>query len=228
MVRKTNAKKTYRKKSYRKKPLAKMVRSMVLKAQETKELTYPYNNIGSVNFSSVGYGGSSAAAGLFGAIAQGVNDGQRIGNSIYARGAYLRMVFSPGDNTNFMRLLVVQPKRGMATNILPSSITSFVSSVLSGASSSSTQWLQPVDTDRFEVLADKNIYFTWKPLDGSTTTTVAQVRFFNKFLKINRKIQWDDSGVVNNDVYFIALSDSSAVAHPGAVAGFVRVYYKDA
>jgi len=29
------------------------------------------------------------------------------------------------------------------------------------------------------------------------------------------------------DFYLVAISDSAAISHPGAVAGFIRLYYKD-
>lgn len=116
----------------------------------------------------------------------------------------------------------------MATNIQPTSTASFVQSVLSGAPSGATQWLQPVDTDRFEVLLDKVYYLKNTAVDGSSSASAVSTRFLRKFIPINKKIQWDDSGQINNDVYVIAISDSAAVPNPGAVAGYIRVYYKDA
>lgn len=220
--------------NYRKKKtygsIKKMIRSEVLRSQETKELTYQYSNVGSSNFSSISYGSSAVVAGFFGAIVQGVNDGQRIGNSLYARGININFAIqnAGADTQNYVRFLIIQPKKGMATNIQPNSTSAFVQSVLSNNGSGTTQWLQPVDTDRFEVLVDKYYWLHDMPVDGATSTYVPQTKFFRKFIKINRKMQWDDSGVINNDVYMIAISDSSAVAHPGVVAGFVRIYYKDA
>lgn len=220
--------------NYRKKKtytnIKKMIRSEVLRSQETKELTYTYSNVGSSNFSSISYGSGAVVAGFFGAISQGVNDGQRIGNSLYARGININFALqnATGDGQNYLRFIIFQARKGMATNIQPSSTSSFVQSVLSNSSASVTQWLQPVDTDRFEVLCDKTYWFRNLPIEGNSALIVPQTHFFKKFLKINRKMQWDDSGVINNDVYMIAISDSALSPNPGAVAGFVRVYYKDA
>jgi len=220
--------------NYRKKKtytnIKKLIQSQINKSIETKELTYNYTNVGSSNFSSISYGSTAIVAGLFGAIAQGVNDGQRIGNSLFARGVNIHMAIqnASADITNQVRFICFQPKKGMATNIQPSSTASFVQSVLSGAASGATQWLQPVDTDRFEVIFDKVYYLKNTAVDGSTSASAVSTRFLRKFIKVNKKIQWDDSGVVNNDIYLLAISDSAAVPNPGAVAGYVRVYYKDA
>lgn len=231
MVRKTNAKKTYKKRTY-KRPLKSMVRSMILKSQETKELTYPYTNVGGTNLSSFGYGSSTAVVGFFGAVGQGVNDGQRIGNSLYARGVYINLAIQNANATleyyNNVRCIVFQPKKGMATNIQPSLTATFVQSVLSGQSSNVTQWAGFVDTDRFQVLYDRQWYIPSVPQDGSSTTTQPTTRFLRKFIKVNRKMQWDDSGVINNDVYMILISDSGTASHPGCIAGNIRIYYKDA
>lgn len=210
----------------RKPALKRMVRREVMRSQETKDITFQYNSVAGANFGSVSYGASAVVAGFYGSITQGTGDGQRIGNALYARGINMRLALQPGDTINYMRILVVQPK-GMGTPTQPSLTGPFVSSVLSGAAATGTQWLQPVDTDRWQVLFDKNYFLNFRPLDGSTATTTPTTRFVNKFIKVNRKIQWDHSNTVNNDVYIVAISDSLAVAHPGAVAGFFRVYYKD-
>ena len=65
------------------------------------------------------------------------------------------------------------------------------------------------------------------PVDGSTSTSVARTRFLKAFVKVNRKIFWDDAGNINNDVYLIAISDSAAVPNPGVIGGFVNTYFKD-
>lgn len=229
--RKKTYKRTYKKRTY-KKPLKSMVRSMILKSQETKELTYPYTNVGGTNLTSIGYGSTSAVVGFFGAVAQGVNDGQRIGNSLYARGIYMNLALQNANATleyyNNVRCIVFQPRKGMATNIQPSSTATFVQSVLSGQVSSITQWAGFVDTDRFQVLYDKTWYIPSVPQDGASTSTQPTTRFIRKFIKVNRKMQWDDSGIINNDVYMILLSDSSSSPNPGCIAGNIRIYYKDA
>lgn len=224
MVLRRRVRKTYRKK---KMPIKTMIRKEISKKIETKDVTYQHNSIGGISFVSVGYGSTSCVSGLFGAITQGTGDGQRVGNALYARGINIRLAFQPGDSTNYLRFLVVQPK-GMGTPTQPSSVATFVSNVLSGAGSAVNQWLQPVDTDRWTVLLDKNYFMKFQSLEGNNATTTPTTRFLNKFIKVNRKIQWDRQSIINNDVYVLALSDSAAIPNPGTVAGFVRCYYQDA
>jgi len=221
-------KKTYaKKKVYRKKPnIRRMIKSEVLRSQETKETTYSYNGIGGISFNSVSYGSSAASCGLFGAITQGTQASQRIGDRIYARGVNIRLALQPGDASNNLRFIVFRAKTGVVTQ--PGVTGTFVQTLLSGVGSSNIQWLQPVDTDRFVVYYDKTFNLRQMPLDGSSTATVFQTKFFNKFIKINRPMQWDRSAVMNDDIYMVAISDSVAIQHPGAIAGFVRVYFKDA
>jgi len=221
-------KKTYaKKKVYRKKPnIRRMIKSEVLRSQETKETTYSSTGIGGISFSSVSYGSSSASCGLFGAIVQGTAASNRIGDRIYARGVNIRLALQAGDPYNNLRFIVFRAKTG--TVIQPGLTGTFVQSLLSGVGSSGTQWLQPVDTDRFVVYYDKTFNLKFMPLDGSTGTSIPQTKFFNKFIKVNRPMQWDRSGSMNDDVYMVAISDSAGVPNPGAIAGFVRVYFKDA
>lgn len=209
--------------------LKKLIQNQIDKNIETKELTYPYSNIGGTSLVSIGYGSSSKVVGFFGAIAQGTGDGNRIGNALFARGININLAFAGNTSaiTNYLRIIIFQAKKTMATNVQPSVTGTFVQSVLSNNGSSVLQWLQPVDTDRFDVLLDKKMWFRNQPVDGNSSTVISNTKFFNKFIKINRKMQWDDSNVINNDVYMIAISDS-ALYTPSTLAGFVRVYYKDA
>lgn len=209
------------------KTIARIAKSVVNKQLETKENRYPHNNIGSSSFSSVSYGSGSIVAGLFGATAQGVGQGQRVGNAIRAIGVRINLAIQPADTYNNFRIFCVSPK--IATPIQPSSTAAFVTNVLSGATSSNTQWLAPIDTTRYTVHFDDQYFLRFMPTDGNTGTQVAQTVFCKHFINLkNRKIVWDDNGVINNDVYLVAISDSVAAPNPGAIAGFVNCYFKDA
>lgn len=220
--------------NYRKKrsmgSIKKMIRSEVLRSQETKEVSYNYSIVAGASFGSISYGATAALSGLFGAIAQGSTNSTRIGNSIYARGVNINMAFqnASADVTNQLRILLVQPHKGMASPYQPNLVSTFIQSVLSGNPSGATQWLSPVDTNRWQVLLDKTYYLKNTAVDGNTGSSAVSTRFLRKFIKINKKIQWDESNVINNDVYLIGISDSAAIPNPGAVGGFVKVYYKDA
>ena len=67
------------------KRFARIAKSVFNRSVETKEARYTYSSVGGINFSSVSYGSAAVVAGLFGAIAQGTGQAQRVGNSIYAR-----------------------------------------------------------------------------------------------------------------------------------------------
>jgi len=215
----------YRKGSSSKR-IARVAKSVFNRYVETKEVRYTHSNVGSSNFSTVSYGSGAVVAGLFGAIAQGVGQATRIGNKVVARGVRIFFPLSAADTTNNLRIIIVSAKGG--TPIQPSLTANFVSLVLSQASSGTTQWTAPVDTNRFRVHFDRSYFLTFDPTDGSTTAVKPRIKFMKTFVKVNRTILWDDGGNINNDIYMIAISDSAAIPNPGAIGGFVNVYYKDA
>lgn len=207
------------------KTVARIARRQAYRIQETKEVTYGPST---GNFGSFNYGASSALVGCFGSIANGTLENQRIGNRIFARGVYIYFAMQPGDNSNDVRLLVVQPTRSAGATPIPASQTAtFVNSVMSNSASNSQQYLQPVDTDRWTVLYDKCFNLRYLPLGGSSADTVPQTKIIRKYIKVNRTLQWDDTGNMNNDVYIIGLSNSAAIPNPGNVAGFIKSYFKD-
>lgn len=223
------AKKTYSGKGWKKKtkPVTtkKQIKDEIFASQETKQIAYPYTQGG---FSSFTYGSGSAILGCFGGINQGVTESTRIGSRIYARSIGIYLAMQPGDNNNNVRLLVVQAKKDAGgTPILPVNAGSFIQSILSNAPSSSIQYLQPVDTDRWQVLMDKCFNLRYLPLAGDSPNLTPQVKIIKKFIKINRPMQWDLTNTMNDDVYIIALGDSAASPNPGAVAGFFKSYWKD-
>lgn len=213
-------------KTYRKKTIARVAKSVFNRYVETKEVRYTHSNVGSVNFSTISYGSGAVIAGLFGAISQGTGQSTRVGNKVTARGIRVYFPLSAADTTNNLRFIVVSAKGG--TPIQPSLTASFVSLVLSQASSGTTQWSAPVDTNRFRVHYDKTFFLTFDPVDGSGTSVKPRIKFMKFFIKCHRTIFWDDGGNINNDYYMIGISDSGTIPNPGAIGGFVNVYYKDA
>jgi len=207
------------------KRFARIAKSVFNRSVETKEARYTYSSVGGINFSSVSYGSAAVVAGLFGAIAQGTGQAQRVGNSIYARGVRIYFPVQAGDNINNLRFICVSPKQGAP--IQPTNAQVFIQGVLSNGSIGATQWTYPVDTNRWRVHFDRTFFLNFMPVDGSTSTSVARTRFLKAFVKVNRKIFWDDAGNINNDVYLIAISDSAAVPNPGVIGGFVNTYFKD-
>lgn len=234
-VRRSFKKRSFkRKRTYGNKKIARVARAVVRRQVETKERVYPYTSIGTggVSLSSIGYYVAAVNApivtSLCSGIVQGVAGNQRIGRRIFLRGIKLYLAMQPGDNSNYVRMMIVRPKGNSITTATPTQ--TIVQDVLSGVVASATQWCNAVDKDKYNVYWDTRMYLRFQPLDGSTTTTLPQTRFINKFIKVNKKIEFFTDTDVNaiNDLLLIAVSDSAAVTNPGAVAGFIKLWYQDA
>lgn len=206
--------------------VARIAKTVFNRQVETKETRYGFGSVAGISFASVGYGASTCITGLYGAINPGATQAQRVGNYITARGIRLHFAIQAGDSYNNIRFLLVSPKQG--TPVQPNSITNFALSVFSNQGASATQWCNPVDTNRWNVHMDKSFYLQYVPVDGSTANVIPRTLFLKQFVKLNKKIFWDDVGTINNDVYLVAISDSNVVPNPGVVAGFVNCYFKDA
>lgn len=178
------------------------------------------------DFTSVSYGTGGMVGGLCAGVANGTGEGQRIGNKITLKGVQLRMVFTPGDQYNVLRVLLVTPKRSFASG----STGAFIQQLLSNTASSATQLIAPVDTDLFKVYLDKQYWIRKLPVDGSTSSQTDQLKILKKFVKFNKKIYWDISNPTNpsQDVFLVAISDSSVAANPGTIMAHVRLWYTDA
>lgn len=185
-------------------------------------------NSGAGDFTSVSYGSTAVAAGLCASILSGTGAGARIGLKIRLKGVYVNLAIQPGDDTNYIRFLLVSPKPG-ANKIDYSSTSAFVQQCLSDYGSAASQVIAPVDTDLFKVHFDKKYYMRFVPKDGNSGTTLASNRFLKKFIRFNRTIWWDESnsGLPTSDVFLVATSDSAAVGNPGTQMANVDVFYTD-
>lgn len=211
------------------KTVARIAKKTVNRMAETKEVIY-YNTAvggGATSFYSIGYGSSSSVATLCAGIAQGTAGNQRIGRRIYLRGMKVWFPFVAGDASNYVRFIVASPKGGNVNS--GSAVSSVISDLLSGAGSSGTQYLSPVDTDKWQVHFDRCMWLHKVPLDGSSTTTTEPVKWVRKWIRINRKVEYLDNTNANcvRDVWMFGISDSGGITHPGAASGFVKMYFKD-
>lgn len=212
--------------------VAEIAKNVFDRRVETKEIRFAHSAVGNTaaSFANPGFGGSASVTGLFGGIAQGTGQNQRIGNRIFARGVRIFFPIQPANFTaeyyNNLRFICVSPKGGTAVG--PFSTAAFVANVLSGGAANNIQWTLPVDTNRWRVHFDRTFFLRTLPQDGSGTSTYPVTKFLKAFVKINRMLQWDDGNNMINDVYLMAISDSSAVPNPGAIGGFVNCYFKDA
>lgn len=184
------------------------------------------SGVGTSDYSSVSYGGTSIVSALAGGIANGTGEGQRVGGQITLKGVQVNFALQPGDNTNYLRIMLVSPKRQADL----SSVANFVQQILGNTASSGTQWLGTIDTDLYTVHFNKRYFMSFRPLDGSSATALPYSKFLNKFIRFNKKVKWalNNPVIPINDVYLVAISDSAAITNPGAVAGFVKLWYQDA
>lgn len=210
----------------RKQPSTRTVVRMVKQIRpEVKEIVYPFNALPFTSLSSFSYGSGAAVSSLAGGISAGTGRSQRVGNRIRVIGIQLRLAIQNSDAINNVRLLVVKPKNGVITG---ASVATLAQNVLSGTASSTSQWLGPVDNDRYRTLFDGQHTFRTMPLDGNSASTTLETWMIRKFMKCDDELQWDSEG--NNDptdFILLALSDSAVLPHPGAIAGFVKLFYTD-
>lgn len=218
-------------------PIKRYVRAALRKNIEMKFRQYQWDAVGREpisngipGFGSVSYGGSSIFTSLDGGIDNGTGEGQRIGNRITIKGFQINMAVQTGDYTNYFRMLLVSPKKQYDK----SSAANFIQELFSNKASNSYQWLQPVDTEVYKVYWDKKVDFRYLATGGTGGVTdpaaVPGTKFFKKFVKLNKKCQWTVANgyFSTSPLFLVAISDSGAVTNPGAVAGFVKVWYTDA
>lgn len=210
----------------RKQPSTRTVVRMVKQIRpEVKEIVYPFNALPFANLSSVSYGSGAAVTNLATGIAPGTGRSQRVGNRIRVIGIQLRLAVQNADAVNNFRLLVVRPKNGVITG---ASSATLAQNILSGTVSGTGQWLGPVDNDRYRTLYDGQHTFRTMPLDGNSASTTLETWMIRKFIKCDDELQWDfENNNDPTDFILLALSDSAVVPHPGAIAGFVKMFYTD-
>ncbi len=226
----SKTKSTKRKRTTKKKTgsLKMMVKREISKQIETKERifqAYTYLN-------SFSWGSGAQVIGCFGDMARGTEDGQRVGDLVFCKSIYLRMAIEVetgnlSANYNNCRIVVVTPKSYSGTRYQPNDTQNFVRSVFYNQNDV-RQYCAPIDTDRWKVLYDKTKFLQKLPVDGVTSAIAPQTWYVNKFIKVNAPIRYDTAQNVTNDIYIIAVSDSNGAPNAGAVAGFVKCYYKDA
>lgn len=205
-------------------PASSTVKKMVIreinKTQETKEITHTHATMG---FGSI----SENTYYLVRPIAQGTADNQRIGNQIYVRGFRYYLPIMNGDTYNHFRLMFLMPHK----SVNPSASTTQLIQDIFG--SPSYNMFSPVNTDKFRVLRDHFITLKVSPETGTSSVTIPETRLLKGFVKINKKFQFEyDAATASqyptSEIIAVAFSDSAVLPNPGAIGGWVRLYYKDA
>ena len=154
-------------------------------------------------------------------ISQGVQQGQRIGNSMRVLSIKFNWWATVSDPTNVIRLIVWTYKSNSALTSPSSSI--ILANGSSGAITQTDSQYNYVNRKDYKIHLDKsfNLSTAANPLEA------LQVR-----INIPQKYQQVDfsgDGVTtgSNHLIWTVISDSGAVAHP-TVVGTVRVFYQDA
>lgn len=211
-------------KTSNKKTITQAVTQAVKKMVETKDITLAHNTIASLD-SIPSTGGASY---LFSNIVVGATSSTRVGREIDVRGIryYLPIQSSGADTFNTVRLIMVMP------------IKSFPNTTTAGLFSdifASTSWNMyfPINTNKYKVYMDKTLALRSSAYSGNSATVVPQTRVIKGFIKVNKPIKYEFDVTIasdrpTSDMILLAVSDSIAVPNPGALGGFVRIYYKDA
>jgi len=205
-------------------PASSTVKKMVIreinKTQETKEITHLHSIMG---FGSI----TENTYYLVRPITQGPADNQRIGNQIFVRGFRYYLPIQNADTYNHVRIMFLMPHK----SVNPSATTgNLIADIFGGTPYN--MW-SPVNTDKYRVLRDHFINLKVQPETGTSSVTIPDTRLIKGFVKINKKFQFEHDAATattfpTSEIVAVAMSDSAIIPNPGAIGGWVRLYYKDA
>lgn len=158
---------------------------------------------------SQNFGTNGALHDLWTTMALGVNQNQRIGDQVRALGVKIRGVLAMDttiitglQDANSIRFMVVSSKRPLVLADLPG-------------------WNGGTDPELYTVLHDRYINFA----------TNKRYVYFQKYIKYNRKLDWDSSGVQTNNhmyIYAVPYGGTGLLAGSGDQMNLnVQRYYKD-
>lgn len=193
------------------------VRKLVRKEIETKFFDkYTANGIGLPDPADA----SGSAFYILSAIPQGAGDSARDGDKCRVRALMLRGEVFGADSTNVLRLIVFQYKSN--TSLHAVAVNELLQSLYVGTAYAPHAPYTHDYQNQFIVLYDRQIY--------TDTLSHPSVPFTIKVkLKYAKKQIAFTAGGTNgsNHIYFLCLSDSTAVQHP-SIAFISRLWYDDA
>lgn len=209
---------------YKKQNIKSLIRKTINSNVETKELSLAHNTIASLD-SIPSTGGASY---LLSNIVVGATRATRIGNQIDFRGIrfYLPIQNAISDTINHIRIMMVTAKRSF-----PNTTTNGLFSDVFGTASWNMHL--PINVDKYTVLYDKFLSLRASSYSGTTSAVVPETRLIKGYVKVNKRVNYEFDTIIGSDrpttdVLLLAVSDSSAIPNPGALGGYVKLYYKDA
>lgn len=201
-------KKAYRKRTYRKKSTGfkKAVTAIAKKAVNRQAET----KTGTLSL-GVAYGTAGYLYDLWGAVAQGIGQNNRIGDQVHALGMKIRgrinmdsATITANQDYNGVRMLIVAGKR-------PLTIGDF----------STVSWNGPIDPELMTVLEDRVVQFQ----------TTKRCVYFSKYVKLNRTFKYDANGSITNRpvyVYFCSVGGTGLLTNSGNNSDLTfQRYFKD-
>lgn len=191
-------------KSRSRKRLKSLVGSIVRKNIETSSIVHSLDAVSIVDSGRV----SSTQDIHLTAIAQGVQESQRIKNEVRITGVYGDLFVTGADSTNSIRLIMYIPK----------------DPTVSLSNSPTLAFNEAPDLDKFTILKDMLV------TTSSGGPNLRRLKLKYKFKGRGLRVGYSGTGagdVQTHPVYFYFVSDSLASTDP-SLNGYIRMYYKDA
>lgn len=179
-----------------------------------------FSRVLTTNFASIST--TATALDLAALITQGTDWTNRIGRSVFIQGVYVEGTLHGGqsnlvtdDNHNTVRLVVAS---GLPTTMAASFVSAFTLSQY------------PVNAEILvgcqHVHLDKSIEL---PSPGPDSTGyMPSIKHFRAYVPINKYVTYGNIAPSDVTTCLVAVSDSSAVSHPGFVTGAFDILFTDA
>jgi len=144
-------------------------------------------------------------------VAQGDTDTTRDGDRIYLKKMYIRGLLDVSDETNIVRLIFFQWKPNSAATA-----TNILAPGPSGSIDVNSHY-QHDNRQMYKILWDKTMLIAGPGTTPETPITPINQKRFQLILNrgLNRQMQFSAGTTTStNQIYYIAVSDSSVIAHP--------------
>jgi hypothetical protein len=180
-----------------------------------KYVSYAINQSPSTTGTFNSFIGSDSSATASNPIQAGTSRSTRIGSRIRVKKVILRYESIAGDESNQIRVLLVQSKRGA----FASTASDFIEVLGSGRNADPPKWAS------IDVLYD-SVHHTYLGAAANQTTRFAEHGCI-AFPKRPLITYNDGNDICDYPIYLILFSDSGSAPHP-SVVGFISIFWEDA